>query len=213
MTHMQMTAACVAHVQLIATHLSSTLTHLSFIPRFTVYPSTTSLSLTDAVLMCVAQRCTLLTQLNVERSSITDRFIIELAAHCPLIDHLNIGSCKSITDAAIVEVSHRCKLLKCLKMNACALISDVSLLALSSRCDAVVELSVDHCTLVTDVGVCAIAALSRLTHLNVFGCQVTVASVEALLRCCTLQAVMTSSPRIGSTLEGACCKHQIVAAH
>jgi hypothetical protein len=124
-------------------------------------------NVTSAVIVALAHGCPLLSNLRVWNSDgDLDNSVVLLAQKCPMLTYLQLVSC-DLTDAAVCALARGCRMLTELDVSFSG-VTDASVEALMEYCPMLTNLGL-MCTEVTDTSVLAIAngGLSNLNCLDV----------------------------------------------
>jgi hypothetical protein len=118
-------------------------------------------------------------------TSLTDEVVQSVAAHCPLLEHLNIGGCSVVSDTAIRTVAESCPLLQFVILQGTN-IADATVASLSERCPLLKRMNLGFCPNLTDAAILVVAErLPGITHIDLM-CLVAITSsaVETLASKC-----------------------------
>ena len=151
-------------------------------------------NLTDQAIQAIASP--LLVSLNVAYCGklLTDESIKAVAAGCPSLSSCNVAGCKFLTDASMKALAAGCASLTSLDVSRCTLLTDESLVALAAGCPSLASLNVRNVEKLTDEAIRAVATLTELRTLRIFGCRrLTDESIQALAGCATLSTLDTTN--------------------
>ncbi len=128
----------------------------------------------------------LLKELDISNTNITDPALRSISLVCPLMESLNLARC-NISDVGIADI-RGCFFLKSVILNGCSAITDLSLQYLSETFPYLKELELNGCTEITDLGLRHLGEHSEdLTILNIGGCnKISDVGIEALSKGCPL---------------------------
>ena len=141
--------------------------------------------MTDVGLQSLAQHCGLLTDISVsECDEMTDTGLTALASNCPQLKYINTQF-EALTNAGVRAVALHCHQLKIFDMHGCSRVTNSGLQALTRKCRQLESISFG-CTEVGDVGLRAVAynCSTRLTSINMDGCEVTTRGLTTLAALC-----------------------------
>ena len=125
---------------------------------------------------------------------LTDESVLAVAANCPSLKRLVIADCKFITDRGLTAIAAGCGSLTELDCSRCPKLTDASVKAVVAGCPSLTKLNLRNCKLLSDEAVTAVASLTELHTLRIFGCRkLTNASIEALADCATLTTLDTTN--------------------
>ncbi len=127
-------------------------------------------------------------------SRLTDEVVLSVAAHCPLLEHLDFGYCSAVSDSAIRRVAESCPLLQWIKLMNSA-ITDATVQSFCNHCPLLKRVYLAACDRLTDAAVLAVAErLPGLTHITLSSNgAITSSAVETLAsRCRELEYINLS---------------------
>jgi hypothetical protein len=134
----------------------------------------------------IVQSCRKLRKINLWQigDDLTDEVVQSVAAHCPLLEHLDLG-CSQVSDAVIRTVAESCPLLQWLNLEDTN-ITDATVVSLCKHCPFLKRLYLDECRHLTDAAVLAVAGrLPGLTHIGLYDIDaITSSAVETLVSKC-----------------------------
>lgn len=112
-----------------------------------------------SVIVALAQRCQLLTSLDISNcaNSVNEAAVTALAQGCPRLTTLKLINCwrQHVTAERVTELARGCRLLAHLDLGSCG-VTDACVLALARECRSLVYLSLTWCRLISDVAVSAL---------------------------------------------------------
>jgi hypothetical protein len=113
-----------------------------------------------------------------------DDVVMAVAAHCPLLEHIDCANCFYVTDAAINMVAESCPLLQFINAMGTN-ITDAAMASLCNRCPLLKCIGLNSCDELTDAAVLAVAErLPGITFIDLAGIAVSSSAVETLVRKC-----------------------------
>jgi hypothetical protein len=115
---------------------------------------------------------------------LTDELLQSVAAHCPLLQHLDLEDCSAVSDAAISKVAESCPLLQFVNIMRTST-TDAALVSLCKQCPLLKQIHLGGCHL-TDAALLAVAeGLPGLTHIDFSSIEaITSRAVETLASKC-----------------------------
>jgi hypothetical protein len=123
--------------------------------------------------------CTGLKSLNLFACNLVTDAGLRAVSSCTALTFLDLTCSVKVTDEGVRAVSS-CTGLKSLNLYACYLVTDEGVRAVVSSCTALESLNLLACGKVTDEALRALRSLPALTTLDLRGCKVTAAGVQAL---------------------------------
>ena len=156
------------------------LKHLSAAVR----PVTVDIDITEATLIALAQRCSLLETLTLH-SKINDAVLIKLAYNCPLLTKVGLHF-GSVTDIGIAALAGQCTRLTTLALKYQYHLTHTSFTSIAMHCKGLQELNLSSIPTLTDQSLSLLFPSFRLltdvtlSHLPL----ITDCSILMLVRCC-----------------------------
>jgi F-box-like/Leucine Rich repeat len=157
----------------------------------------------DVACNTVIVGCPLLEDLDLERSSVTDAGVDDIAQHLPHLFSISLPRCDRITDNSLITIAQSCSTLVYLNVSFTK-ITDATLLALSSACcrETIVYFNLSFCQSITDTGVrLIITHFPRLRYFFIVACFSLTKRLfeETLWNCTQLVELGISSLDVGSS--------------
>jgi hypothetical protein len=142
------------------------------LPNLKILHVHTTLPPTDEFILNVAQKCPLLTELDLRWcETITDISMVALARGCPGLTCLKMAGCRNLTDTSMVAIAHGCPNLTTLRIWECPKITDLSIVEIAHGCPNIMMIDIGLCWMLTDASVLVLEnECPSLTKLCFYGC-------------------------------------------
>ena len=172
----------------------------------TYYYCSSSPQLTDHTLMLIAEHCTGLQSLSLNRCyEITNTGLITVSEQCTNLQSLKINYSDQISDASILSISIHCTGLLSLDLVYCNQVTDVSIISISTHCTGLQSLNLKYYDEITDASIIPISEnCTGLKRLDISCTDITDASLIAIAKNCTGLQLLSTYECDGLSREKLC---------
>ena len=162
--------------------------------------------LTDHTLMLIAEHCTGLQSLSLNRCyEITNTGLITVSEQCTNLQSLKINYSDQISDASILSISIHCTGLLSLDLVYCNQVTDVSIISISTHCTGLQSLNLKYYDEITDASIIPISEnCTGLKRLDISCTDITDASLIAIAKNCTGLQLLSTYECDGLSREKLC---------